>query len=51
MQEVREAYDELEAYVESGEVPAVFRNWSAASDEEKLHMKVSSLSDLFFGSV
>lgn len=40
MQEVREAYDELEAYVESGEVPHVFKNWAAASDEEKLQMKV-----------
>lgn len=38
--------DELEAYVESGEVPAVFKNWAAASDEEKLHMKVSLFPDL-----
>ena len=41
MEEVRESYDELEAYIESGEVPAVFKNWASASDEEKLHMKVS----------
>ncbi|GAA6024549.1 hypothetical protein JCM11491_000602 [Sporobolomyces phaffii] len=39
MQETRGEYNELDAYIASGEIPGVFKDWAAASDDDKVNLK------------
>lgn len=45
MQESQGEYQYVDEFINSGEVPAIFRDWSTASDDEKIKLKVRSWRD------